>query len=209
MIDIGLSDIPEVSTSLYREIVDFADGTPEPVRWFAMHFTEWSIIMLGVLLVAAAVPRLGAGPSRLALALAAPVAVVLAYGGSELLKSVVDEDRPCRTPADLVIIAGHCPPVGDWSFPSNHSTIAGALAAAILLLSRRLAWYAVPLAVLAAFSRTFVGVHYPHDVAAGLLLGALVGTVGTPLLARPVAELLRRRERRAAGPVALKGRAPS
>ncbi|MFG1949902.1 phosphatase PAP2 family protein [Micromonospora sp. NPDC048830] len=204
-----MSEVPQISTDLYHEIVDFADGTPEPVRWLAGHFTEWSIILLGALLVVAAAPRLGAGPRRLALALAAPVAVVLAYGASELLKSLVDEDRPCRTPADLVIIAGHCPPAGDWSFPSNHSTIAGALAAVILLLSPRLAWYAVPLAVLAAFSRTFVGVHYPHDVVAGLLLGALVGTVGTPLLARPVAELLRRRDRRADRPLQLKGRAPS
>lgn len=202
MIEGFLSDVPQFSVDWYRDIVDFADGTPAPVQWFAGHFTEWSIILLGLLFVAAALPRLGAGPRSLALAVAAPVAVVLAYGGSELLKTVVDEERPCRTPADLVIVAGHCPPVGDWSFPSNHSTIAGALAAAILLLSPRLAWYTVPLAALAAFSRTFVGVHYPHDVVAGLLLGALVVTVGTPLLARPVAEVLRRRERRAERPVA-------
>ncbi|MFI0791783.1 phosphatase PAP2 family protein [Micromonospora rubida] len=202
MIEGFLSDVPQFSVDWYRDIVDFADGTPAPVQWFAGHFTEWSIILLALLFVAAALPRLGAGPRSLALAVAAPVAVVLAYGGSELLKTVVDEERPCRTPADLVIVAGHCPPVGDWSFPSNHSTIAGALAAAILLLSPRLAWYAVPLAALAAFSRAFVGVHYPHDVVAGLLLGALVVTVGTPLLARPVAEVLRRRERRAERPVA-------
>ncbi|WP_405102328.1 phosphatase PAP2 family protein [Micromonospora sp. NBC_01412] len=202
MIEGFLSDVPQFSVDWYRDIVDFADGTPAPVQWFAGHFTEWSIILLGLLFVAAALPRLGAGPRSLALAVAAPVAVVLAYGGSELLKTVVDEERPCRTPADLVIVAGHCPPVGDWSFPSNHSTIAGALAAAVLLLSPRLAWYAVPLAALATFSRTFVGVHYPHDVVAGLLLGALVVTVGTPLLARPVAEVLRRRERRAERPVA-------
>ncbi|RGC68977.1 Undecaprenyl-diphosphatase BcrC [Micromonospora sp. MW-13] len=202
MVNGVLSDVPQFSVDWYRDIVDFADGTPAAVQWFAAHFTEWSIILLGLLFVVAALPRLGAGPRSLALAVAAPVAVVLAYGGSELLKTLVDEERPCRTPADLVIVAGHCPPVGDWSFPSNHSTIAGALAAAILLLSPRLAWYAVPLAVLAAFSRTFVGVHYPHDVVAGLLLGALVVTVGTPLLARPVAGVLRHRERRADRPVA-------
>lgn len=135
MIDGFLSDVPQFSVDWYRDIVDFADSTPASVQWFAAHFTEWSIILLGLLFVAAALPRLGAGPRSLALAVAAPVAVVLAYGGSELLKTVVDEERPCRTPADLVIVAGQCPPVGDWSFPSNHSTIAGALAAVILLLS--------------------------------------------------------------------------
>ena len=47
--------------------------------------------------------------------------------------------------------------------------------------------------MLAAFSRVFVGVHYPHDVAAGALLGALIAALVTPLLARPAAEVLRRR----------------
>ncbi|WP_320067348.1 phosphatase PAP2 family protein [Micromonospora sp. RTGN7] len=202
MIEGDLSDAPQFSVDLYRDIVEFADGTPDSVQWFAAHFTEWSIILLGLLFVAAALPKLGAGPRNLALALAAPVTVVLAYGGSELIKSVVDQDRPCRVPSDLVILAEQCPPVGDWSFPSNHSTIAGALAVAILLLSPRLAWYAIPVAALAAFSRTFVGVHYPHDVIAGLLFGALVVAVFAPLLARPIAKLLLRRERRAERPVA-------
>src|SRR5690606_6286507 len=66
---------------------------------------------------------------------------------------------------------------------SNHATIAGATAATVVLLSRRLALLAVPLALLAAFSRTFVGVHYPHDVLAGLLLGAVVAVTATLLLA--------------------------
>ena len=74
----------------------------------------------------------------------------------------MDEDRPCRGAA--TILAGQCPPVGDWSFPSNHATIAGALATAVLLLSPRWGLLAAPLALLAALSRVFVGVHYPHDV---------------------------------------------
>ncbi|WP_231921200.1 phosphatase PAP2 family protein [Micromonospora auratinigra] len=183
--------MPDFSVDWYRDVVDFADGTPQPVHWFATHFTEGAIVLLGVLLVVAALSRLRHGdtPGR-ALALAAPVAVLFAYGASEALKSLVAEDRPCRTPADLVIVAGHCPPAGDWSFPSNHAAIAGALAATTLLLHRRIGLVAVPLAVLAAVSRTFIGVHYPHDVAAGLLLGALIGTLLTPLVARPLTTAL-------------------
>ncbi|MET8832412.1 phosphatase PAP2 family protein [Micromonospora sp. NPDC004540] len=199
MTDAVVTDVPDVSADWYHDIVEFADRTPEPVHWFAVHFTEGAIVLLGVLLVLAALTRLVGGDLRgRALALAAPVAVVCAYASSEGLKTLIAEDRPCRSPADLVIVAGHCPPAGDWSFPSNHATIAGALAAAALLLHRRIGLVAVPLAVLAAFSRTFVGVHYPHDVAAGLLLGVLVGTLLTPMLARPVADVLRWRVRRAA-----------
>ncbi|MGW5668477.1 phosphatase PAP2 family protein [Micromonospora sp. NPDC003776] len=188
-----MADVPDISADWYRDVVDYADGTPQPVHWFATHFTEGAIVLLGLLLVLAALSRLVRGDLRgRALALAAPVAVMLAYGASEGLKSLVAEDRPCRSPADLVIVAGHCPAVGDWSFPSNHATIAGALAATTLLLHRRFGLLAVPLAVLAAVSRVFVGLHYPHDVAVGLLLGALIGTLLTPLAARPLAEVLGR-----------------
>ncbi|MGK5441374.1 phosphatase PAP2 family protein [Micromonospora sp. URMC 105] len=187
----GTTDVPDISEDWYRDIADVADSSPAPVQWFAVHFTEGAILLLGALFLLAAAPRLLRGqPRPRAVALIAPVTVVLAYGCSEALKLLFDQDRPCRTVA--TVVAGHCPPAGDWSFPSNHATIAGALAAATLLLSRRLGLVAVALALLAALSRVFVGVHYPHDVAAGLALGALVTLAGTALAARPVADLLAR-----------------
>ncbi|MBW4704193.1 phosphatase PAP2 family protein [Micromonospora sp. RL09-050-HVF-A] len=186
------ADIPDISEQWYRDVVDVADSAPTPVQWFAVHFTEGVILLLGLLLVAVAVSRLRhADPWGRALALVAPAAVVLAYGCSEVLKSLVDEDRPCR--GAVAILAGQCPPVGDWSFPSNHATIAGALATAVLLLSPRWGLLAVPLALLAALSRVFVGVHYPHDVLAGLLLGVAVTLLLAPVTARAVAGTLRRR----------------
>lgn len=96
--------------------------------------------------------------------------VVLAYAVSEVVKLVVQEERPCRTAPSLA----ECPAPGDWSFPSNHSVIAGASAMAIWALHRTLGWVAAVCAVAAAASRVVVGVHYVHDVMAGLLLGALV-----------------------------------
>ncbi|MET8229483.1 phosphatase PAP2 family protein [Micromonospora sp. NPDC005298] len=199
MVDNGSIDVPDISAEWYRDVVDAAAASPDPLRWFVGHATEGVILLLGALLVVAALSRLSGGPRDRALALIAPVPTLLAYAGSEWLKTLVDEDRPCRT-IGRAIIAGACPPPGDWSFPSNHATIAGALAVTTLLLSRRLGLVALPLAALAAFSRVFVGVHYPHDVAAGVLLGALVAALLTPLLARPTAEALRRRADRAARP---------
>ncbi|TDC83082.1 phosphatase PAP2 family protein [Micromonospora sp. KC606] len=196
-VQVGTADVPAISVEWYRDIVEFADSSPPPVQWFAGHFTEAAILLLGVLFLLAAAPRLRRGGLReRSLALVTPGAVVLSYAVSEGLKTIFDEDRPCRHV--VRIVAGQCPPAGDWSFPSNHSTIAGALAVATVLLSRRLGLIAAPLALLAAFSRVFIGVHYPHDVAAGLLLGALVTLAVTLLAARPVADLL---ARRAATPV--------
>ncbi|MBM7860946.1 phosphatase PAP2 family protein [Lentzea nigeriaca] len=96
--------------------------------------------------------------------------VVVAYAVSEVIKLVVREERPCRTAPSLA----ECPPHGDWSFPSNHSVIAGASAMAIWAMHRTLGWVAAVCALAAAASRVIVGVHYVHDVLAGLALGALV-----------------------------------
>ncbi|MET8305427.1 phosphatase PAP2 family protein [Micromonospora sp. NPDC005173] len=200
MVDTGNVDVPEISAEWYRDVVDVAADSPQPVQWFVGHATEGVILLLGALLLMAALSRLSGCPRDRALALVAPVPTLLAYVGSEWIKTVVDEDRPCRT-IGSAIIAGACPPPGDWSFPSNHATLAGALAVTTLLLSTRFGLVALPLAALAAFSRVFVGVHYPHDVAAGVLFGALVAVLATPLLARLAAEALHRRANRTRRPV--------
>jgi undecaprenyl-diphosphatase len=103
-------------------------------------------------------------------AVLAGAGVVVAYAISEVIKLVVQEERPCRTAPSLA----ECPEPGDWSFPSNHSVIAGASAMAIWALHRTLGWVAAICALAAAASRVIVGVHYVHDVLAGLALGALV-----------------------------------
>ena len=64
--------------------------------------------------------------------------------------------------------------MGDWSFPSNHATIASATAVGLALAWRALLPWVAALASLMVFSRVFVGVHYPRDVVVGLLLGAVV-----------------------------------
>lgn len=83
-----------------------------------------------------------------------------------------------------------CPPPGDWSLPSNHAGIAAAALVTVALAWRRLAVMVLPVTVLAAGSRVFVGVHYPHDVLAGLALGAVVAPLVVLVLARPVTALV-------------------
>jgi undecaprenyl-diphosphatase len=84
-----------------------------------------------------------------------------------------------------------CPPVGDWSFPSNHSVIAAGAAATLVLIWRTLAWAVVPLAAVMAFSRVFVGVHYPQDVIVGALIGVVLAPLFTLLLVGAVTPVIR------------------
>jgi len=61
----------------------------------------------------------------------------------------------------------------DSSFPSNPATVGFSVAIAIWLYNRRLGASLLVLATLFGLSRIYCGVHYPLDVIAGALLGAL------------------------------------
>lgn len=59
------------------------------------------------------------------------------------------------------------------SFPSGHSTTAGAIAMIVFLFAPRLAVIGLGFAIWIAISRLGVGAHYPADVVAGLCVGIL------------------------------------
>lgn len=62
---------------------------------------------------------------------------------------------------------------GFLSFPSGHSTTAGAIAMIICLFAPRLAPFGIAFAIWIGVSRLGVGAHYPADVLAGLAVGAI------------------------------------
>ncbi|MEU9762834.1 phosphatase PAP2 family protein [Streptomyces sp. NPDC047985] len=174
---------------LYRDVTDFAHDMPSWVQHLAEIWTEFGLLVFGVLFITGWWRARRADEGALALAVLAPVATAFGYVVSESLKSVVTEERPCRAVAGAAASLVPCPPVGDWSFPSNHSAIAGAAAVALAMCRPLLAWLTVPMALLMAFSRVFVGVHYPHDVAVGLVMGALVAAAVMLVLRRPTRSL--------------------
>ncbi|CAL9534668.1 phosphatase PAP2 family protein [Streptomyces griseomycini] len=178
-----------VDSGLYRDITDFAHDTPSWVRHTAEIGTEAGLLVFVALFVLGWWRARRADHRAFAIAVLAPLATAGAYVCSEVLKSVVTQERPCRAVAGAVPSLAECPPHGDWSFPSNHATIAGASALALVLVRRALVWLTAPLALLMAFSRVFVGVHYPHDVVVGLLLGAVVAFAAVRLATRPAVRL--------------------
>ncbi len=92
--------------------------------------------------------------------------------GNLLLKNLTARDRPCwiNESAELLI-----PVPTDYSFPSGHAMSSFAAAVILLHTDKRIGIPALILAVLIAFSRLYLYVHFPTDVAAGALLGCAVG----------------------------------
>ena len=99
--------------------------------------------------------------------------LALAHIVSQILKPVIGRPRPFISfPGKRLLI--HTP--GGYSCPSGHSASSFAAATALWTFSDRLGTAAFVLAVLIAFSRIFLFVHYPSDTLAGALLGVLCAT---------------------------------
>jgi membrane-associated phospholipid phosphatase len=192
-----IPDVPDASAEWYRRIVDAAADLPPALQTASAVATE--AVPAGYLAAFALLWwRARSAPAAVAArALAAPVVTVLAYALSEAAKGWKEVDRPCRL-VDAAPPLVPCPPVGDWSFPSNHATIAGAVAVAVLWSTVRLGLAVLVLAATAAASRVVVGVHFPHDVVAGFLLGAVVAAA-LPTIARMSETTVARLRDRAGG----------
>lgn len=113
------------------------------------------------------------------------ISVLIASLINSFLKYIVDRARPFDTYEFIEKLSSG----GSPSFPSGHTTDAFALAVALIIAYPR--WYVVWPALLWAsvvgYTRMSLGVHYPSDVAAGVLIG-----VGSALLCLKGKECLKR-----------------
>lgn len=69
------------------------------------------------------------------------------------------------------------PHIPDSAFPSKHTAVAFALAFGIFLEKRGLGIWLLGLAFLISLSRIIVGVHYPSDILAGILIGMSIASI--------------------------------
>lgn len=98
--------------------------------------------------------------------------------GNIILKPLFHRLRPfqLKEGIELLIMAPH-----DYSFPSGH-TLASSICATILLKrERKLGIAALVLAILIAFSRLYLYVHFPTDVLGGAVFGAIIGILSIKL----------------------------
>ena len=137
--------------ALFRGVSRLGDG----VVWYAL---------MGVLLLAHGVEALPT-VSRMALA------GVLGLTIYKWLKTRTSRPRPCQVYA---AISAAAPALDRFSFPSGHTLHAVSFSLVACAGYPQLAPVLYPFAMLVAISRPILGLHYPSDVLAGALIGALV-----------------------------------
>jgi membrane-associated phospholipid phosphatase len=174
-----------MDSGLYRWINRLAEGT----RWAHGLFKAnagFGIALFAVLLLVSYLDgRQHDDITAVAASVWAAAAALVALGIGQLIGGAVDRARPYETMTNVHILVDK---TTDFSFPSDHATVAGAVAVGLLFANRRWGIVASALAVLMAFTRVYVGAHYPGDVIAGLALGGIVAAAGwfaiVPILSR-------------------------
>jgi membrane-associated phospholipid phosphatase len=170
-------------------LFEWINGLTERTTWAngaAAFYADNGIVLFAVLLLVGYLMARQRDDMRgVAGAVWAGAAALVALGIGQLIGNLVDRARPYETLANVHVLIDR---TTDFSFPSDHATTVGAVAVGLLFVDRRLGVVAAVAAVLMAFTRVYVGAHYPLDVLAGLALGGGVAAVGAvwlvPLLQR-------------------------
>jgi membrane-associated phospholipid phosphatase len=160
-----------VDYGLYK-LVNGLSGAGAADGFFKVAATDFVVVLVAAVALAFLIPWRAHRRERRAGAVLATAAAGLSLAIAQPIAHAVDRLRPYLAHpahAHLLVARSHDP-----SFPSDHATGAFALAAGLWLYDRTLGTILLVLAALVSFSRVYVGTHYPGDVVAGALLGAVV-----------------------------------
>ncbi|MGP3983400.1 phosphatase PAP2 family protein [Streptomyces sp. KR80] len=171
---------PDVS--LLYDINGLAVGAPSwfdrVIEWIG----EYGIVAALVLLLVRCwwIVRSGAdenAPATVAALLWAPLAAGIALLVNIPIRGVVERPRPFAEHDGLeVLVRGKT----DFSFVSDHATMAMAVGVGLFIAHRKLGLAGIALAFLEGFCRVYLGVHYPTDVIGGFALGTAVTLLLAP-----------------------------
>jgi membrane-associated phospholipid phosphatase len=178
--DSWLAEAERIDAALYAAVANTPTPRLDPAMRRLSHAANYSRLSIAsAAILALAGGRRGRRAAASGLASVAVTATIV----NLVVKPLGRRPRPDRGAED-VPVARHVRMPGSRSFPSGHTAAAVAFASGV---ARVVPAASVPLHVLAAlvgYSRVHTGVHYPGDVVAGALMGAVIADITTSALAR-------------------------
>lgn len=97
--------------------------------------------------------------------------IICVLVGNLIIKNIVMRSRPCWINESFALLIKNPP---DYSFPSGHTTSSFAAAFAAAKADKKIGVVSYIVAVMIAFSRMYLYVHFPTDILGGVVLGTLI-----------------------------------
>jgi undecaprenyl-diphosphatase len=181
-----MAGLLSINGALFDLVNDDLAGRFTPLDDAMKIAAKYAIYAIVVLLVASWFVRAGDGEHRRIAVYSGIASAGLALIVALVIQHFYTHPRPfcplgAPSRSDVVQLISHA---CDTSFPSEHATAAFAIAAGAGIYRPRLGIILLVLAVLTAFSRVYVGIHYPADVASGAAIGVVAALA--VWLVRPV-----------------------
>lgn len=167
----GINGISEMEIKMLDWLQGIRTPVMDKIMLFITSLGDAGMIWIVLAIVLLVLPR--TRKSGVILAAALCVDAVLCNG---ILKNLFGRIRPfeANTAVQLLLARPH-----DFSFPSGHTAASFAATSSLFFAGEKKLWKPVlVLAVLIAFSRLYLYVHYPTDILGGIAVGVAAGYIG-------------------------------
>lgn len=175
-----MSSIISLDRRLYLDVNSFARHSSFAHFFMKEYALYGGVTLLGIVgLIAYFRARKSSTPKRIVdRVLWTAAGTLIALGLNQPLSHIVGRVRPYYALKGVEVLV---PKANDFTFPSDHATVAGAMIVGLLMADVPMGIVVTILGLFLAFARVYVGAHYPGDVIGGLIFGGLVSFALRPI----------------------------
>ena len=170
-----IENLINLDTKVFYWINQMHNPVADIILWVLSEGWSWAILLIGVFIFI----TLRKYPKTWFLIL---IGIILCFLFADRISVMCFKDvfmrlRPCHALGDSVrLFGGHCG--GQYGFISSHAANSFALASFLALTYKNIKYFPLMIilwAALVAYSRPYLGVHYPGDILCGAIVGMGLG----------------------------------